>query len=188
METTIVALVAVGLFVVVLLWFTAMYNTLVRKRVDCDNAFSQIDVQLKRRYDLIPNLVDAVKGYMGFEESVLTAVTEARANAVAAGAKGTHEQALAENALTSTLRSLFATVENYPDLKANQNFLQLQTELVNTEDRIQAARRFFNGNVRDYRNKRESFPSSIIASVGGFGPEEFFQVEPSVRDVPNVDL
>jgi LemA protein len=182
-------LLIVGIILVIL--FAAgilIYNGLVQKRLRIDEAFAQIEVQLKRRWDLIPNLVDAVKGYMGFEESVLTAVTEARANAVAAGAKGTHEQAMAENALTSTLRSLFATVENYPELKANQNVLELQEQLTTTENQISFARQHYNATVLDYNTSIKVIPNVLIAGPLGFSEREFFDAEPAAEQVPDVDL
>mgnify|MGYP001828895355 CR=1 FL=1 len=182
-------LLIVGIIVVVL--FAAgilIYNGLVQRRLRIDEAFAQIEVQLKRRWDLIPNLVDAVKGYMGFEESVLTQVTEARANAVAAGAKGTHEQAMAENALTSTLRSLFATVENYPELKANQNVLELQEQLTTTENQISFARQHYNATVLDYNTSIATFPNVLVAGPLGFDKREFFDAEPEAEQVPQVDL
>ena len=182
-------LLIVGIIVVILFGAGILiYNGLVQKRLRIDEAFAQIEVQLKRRWDLIPNLVDAVKGYMGFEESVLTAVTEARANAVAAGAKGTHEQAMAENALTSTLRSLFATVENYPELKANQNVLELQEQLTTTENQISFARQHYNATVLDYNTSIKVFPNVLIAGPLGFSDREFFDAEPEAEQVPEVDL
>ena len=165
-----------------------IYNGLVQRRLRIDEAFAQIEVQLKRRWDLIPNLVDAVKGYMGFEESVLTQVTEARANAVAAGAKGPHEQAAAENMLTGTLRSLFATVENYPELKANQNVLELQEQLTTTENQISFARQHYNATVLDYNTSVATFPNVLIAGPLGFDKREFFDAEPEAEQVPQVDL
>jgi LemA protein len=182
-------LLIVGIIVVVL--FAAgilIYNGLVQRRLRIDEAFAQIEVQLKRRWDLIPNLVDAVKGYMGFEESVLTQVTEARANAVAAGAKGPHEQAAAENMLTGTLRSLFATVENYPELKANTNVLELQEQLTTTENQISFARQHYNATVLDYNTSIATFPNVLIAGPLGFGKREFFDAEPEAEQVPEVDL
>ena len=182
-------LLIVGIVVVIVLAAGVLiYNGLVQRRLRIDEAFSQIEVQLKRRWDLIPNLVDAVKGYMGFEESVLTAVTEARANAVAAGAKGTHEQAMAENALTSTLRSLFATVENYPELKANQNVLELQEQLTTTENQISFARQHYNATVLDYNTSIATVPNVFIAGPLGFTKREFFDAEPEAEQVPEVDL
>src|SRR5678816_4086378 len=135
-----------------------IYNGLVQRRLRIDEAFAQIEVQLKRRWDLIPNLVNAVKGYMGFEQSVLTAVTNARANAVTAGAQGPAAQAQAENALTGTLRSLFAVVENYPQLKANENVLSLQEQLTTTENQISFSRQHYNATVLDYNQAIATFP------------------------------
>jgi len=180
----IVGIIAVILFAAGIL----IYNGLVQRRLRIDEALAQIEVQLKRRWDLIPNLVDAVKGYMGFEESVLTAVTEARANAVAAGAKGTQEQAQAENMLTGTLRSLFAVVENYPELKANQNVLELQEQLTTTENQISFARQHYNATVLDYNTSIATVPNVIIAGPLGFDKREFFDAEPEAEQVPEVDL
>jgi LemA protein len=165
-----------------------IYNGLVQRRLRIDEAFAQIEVQLKRRWDLIPNLVNAVKGYMGFEQQVLTQVTEARANAVAAGAKGPAEQAAAENALTSTLRSLFAVVENYPELKANQNVLELQEQLTTTENQIGFSRQHYNAVVLDYNTAIATIPNVLIAGPLGFRPREFFDAEPEAANVPTVDL
>ncbi len=182
-------LLILGIIVVILFaGGILIYNGLVQRRLRIDEAFAQIEVQLKRRWDLIPNLVDAVKGYMGFEQSVLTAVTEARANAVAAGAQGTHEQAIAENALTSTLRSLFATVENYPELKANRNVLELQEQLTTTENQISFARQHYNASVLDYNTSIATFPNALIAGPLGFSKREFFDAEPEAEQVPRVDL
>src|SRR3989441_9270869 len=149
----IVIVVAVALFVI------GIYNGLVQRRLRIDEAFAQIEVQLKRRHDLIPNLVNAVKGYMGFEQKVLIDVTNARAAAVAAGAQGPAAQAQAENALTSTLRSLFAVVENYPELKANQNVLELQEQLTTTENQIAFSRLHYNATVLEYNNGIQTFPN-----------------------------
>ncbi len=179
----IIVVVAIVLVAVVL-----MYNGLVRQRNVVDQTWAQIDVQLKRRHDLIPNLVNAVKGYMGFEQSVLTKVTEARANAVAAGATGPAEQAAAENALTSTLRSLFAVVENYPDLKANQNVISLQQQLATTENQISGARDGYNAAVRAYNTAIQSFPMVLMAGMMGFMRREFFAAEPEAAETPTVDL
>ncbi len=180
----IVGIIAVVLFAVGIL----IYNGLVQRRLRIDEAFAQIEVQLKRRWDLIPNLIDAVKGYMGFEQSVLTAVTEARANAVAAGATDPHQQAVAENALTGTLRSLFATVENYPELKANRNVLELQEQLTTTENQISFARQHYNASVLDYNTSIATFPNVLIAGPLGFTGREFFDAEPEATQVPKVDL
>lgn len=183
-----ILLIVIVVLVVIVVFVVGVYNGLVTRRNRIDEAFAQIDVQLKRRHDLIPNLINAVKGYMGFEQSVLTKVTEARANAVAAGAKGPAEQAAAENALTGTLRSLFAVVENYPDLKANQNVMQLQEELTTTENQISFARQHYNATVLDYNNTIQTIPSVLIAGPFGFTKREFFEAEPEAQQVPNVDL
>jgi LemA protein len=167
-------LIAVIVIIVVLvLLFALMYNGLVRSRVRVDEAWSDINVQLKRRYDLIPNLVNTVQGYASHEKTVFEDVTAARTAAM--GATGIADKAKAENQLAGALKSLFAVSENYPDLKANQGFQQLQTELVDTEDKIQAARRFYNGNVRDYNTKLQVFPTSLFASMFGFSARDFFQ-------------
>jgi LemA protein len=180
----ILGIVAVIIFAAGIL----IYNGLVQRRLRIDEAFAQIEVQLKRRWDLIPNLIEAVKGYMGFEQKVLTDVTEARANAVAAGAQGPQAQAMAENALSSTLRSLFAVVENYPDLKANQNVLELQEQLITTENQISFARQHYNASVLDYNTGIQTFPAVLIAGIFGFIKREFFDAEPAAEAVPNVDL
>jgi LemA protein len=181
----IILLVVVG---VILLFVIGIYNGLVGRRNRIDEALAQIQVQLKRRHDLIPNLVNAVKGYMGFEQKVLTDVTNARASAVAAGAQGVAQQAQAENALTSTLRSLFAVVENYPDLKANQNVLSLQEELTTTENQISFSRQHYNASVLEYNNAIQVFPAVLIAGLFGFTKRDFFEAEPEAANVPNVDL
>ncbi|HET7727748.1 MAG TPA: LemA family protein [Candidatus Limnocylindrales bacterium] len=165
-----------------------LYNGLVTKRNRVDEAWAQIEVQLKRRHDLIPNLVQAVKGYMGFEQDVLTRVTEARANAVSAGAQGPQQQAQAENMLTGALRSLFAVVENYPELKANQNVLQLQEELTTTENQISFSRQHYNATVNDYNTSIQTVPSVFIAGPFGFTRREFFDAPPEAEAVPSVDL
>jgi LemA protein len=153
-----------------------------------DEAFAQIEVQLKRRWDLIPNLVNAVKGYMGFEQSVLQGVTEARANAIAAGARGPQEQAAAEGMLTGALRSLFAVVENYPELKANQNVLELQEQLTTTENQIGFSRQHYNATVLEYNTSIATFPNLLLAGPLGFSRREFFDAEPEAAQVPSVDL
>jgi len=177
----------VVIFLLPVIYVVLTYNTLVALGNHIRDAWSNIDTELKRRYDLIPNLVATVKGYAAHEKEILERVTSLRAQCLASqGAP--HEQAVDENQLVDALRQLLAVVENYPQLKADQHFLKLQQELVNTEDRIQAARRFFNGNVRDYRNKCQIFPSSVIAGIFGFEPQEYFQVHPSVREVPDADF
>jgi len=183
-----VVLIIIAIIVVLVIVLIALYNGLVQKRLRIDEAFAQIEVQLKRRHDLIPNLVNAVKGYMGFEQKVLTDVTNARAAAVAAGGQGPAQQAAAENMLTSTLRSLFAVVENYPDLKANQNVLELQEQLTTTENQIGFARQHYNATVLDYNTGIATFPSVLIAGPFGFRPEQFFDAEPEAQQVPQVNL
>jgi LemA protein len=186
MSPVVLVIILVAIVVVVVL--IALYNGLVRKRLQIDEAFAQIEVQLKRRHDLIPNLVNAVKGYMGFEQKVLTDVTNARAAAVSAGAQGPAQQAAAENALTGTLRSLFAVVENYPELKANQNVLELQEQLTTTENQISFSRQHYNATVLEYNTAIQTFPSVLIAGMLGFTKREFFDAEPEAEAVPNVDL
>ena len=160
---------------VVVLAFIGIYNTLVHSRNRVDEAWSDIEVQLKRRYDLIPNLVNTVKGYAKHEDSVFTKVTDARAAAMSAPNPG--QKLAAENQLSQTIRSLFAVAENYPELKANQNFLSLQSDLTDTEDKIQAARRFYNGMVRDYNTKLQTFPTNLFASMLGFTAKTFFDID-----------
>ncbi|HEY2915634.1 MAG TPA: LemA family protein [Candidatus Limnocylindrales bacterium] len=184
MELWIVLIVIVVLAV----FLIGIYNGLVGRRNRVDEALSQIQVQLKRRHDLIPNLVEAVKGYMQFEQKVLTDVTNARAAAVAAGAQGVPAQAQAENVLTGTLRSLFAVVENYPDLKANQNVLSLQEQLTTTENQISFSRQHYNATVLDYNNGIQTFPNNVFAGMFGFGKRDFFEAEPEAAEVPKVDL
>jgi LemA protein len=181
-------LIFVGIvFLLPVIYVVLTYNTLVALRNHIRDAWSNIDTELKRRYDLIPNLVATVKGYAAHEKEVFERITELRAQCM--GNQGAvNEQAANENQLVDALKQLLLVVENYPQLKADQHFLKLQQELVNTEDRIQAARRFFNGNVRDYRNKCESFPSSIIAGIFGFESQDYFNVHPSVREVPDMDF
>jgi LemA protein len=181
----IIVLVVVG---VIALFVIGIYNGLIGRRNRIDEALAQIQVQLKRRHDLIPNLVNAVKGYMNFEQKVLTDVTQARANAVAAGAQGVASQAQAENALTASLRSLFAVVENYPDLKSNQNVLSLQEELTTTENQISFSRQHYNASVLEYNNAIQVFPNVLLAGLFGFTKREFFEAEPEAANVPNVDL
>lgn len=181
-------LIPIAIIVVIALFVIGIYNGLIARRNRVDEALAQIEVQLKRRHDLIPNLVNAVKGYMGFEQKVLTDVTEARAAAVSAGAKGVAEQAQAENVLTSTLRSLFAVVENYPDLKANQNVLDLQEQLTTTENQISFSRQHYNATVLDYNNSIQTFPNVLLAGMFGFTKRDFFDAEPEAANVPKVDL
>jgi LemA protein len=181
-------IVIIAIVVVIAVIVVGIYNGLVTRRNRIDEALGQIEVQLKRRHDLIPNLVEAVKGYMGFEQDVLVRVTEARANAVAAGAQGPAQQAQAENMLTGALRSLFAVVENYPDLKANQNVMQLQEELTTTENQISFSRQHYNATVLDYNNAIQTIPAVLFAGILGFTKREFFDAEPEAAEVPKVDL
>jgi len=171
MNTTVIILIVLGLFAAV---FVVIYNGLVQLRNRASEAWSDIDVQLKRRYDLIPNLVNTVKGYAAHESGVFQKVTEARTQAMQAGSAA--DKAQAENMLSQTLKSLFAVAEAYPDLKANTNFLELQRELSDTENKIQAARRFYNGNVLELNNKIDMFPSNIIAGMFSFSKRDFFEV------------
>jgi LemA protein len=173
-------------FVLLLLIVMGMYNTLVRRRIDSDNAWSQIDVQLKRRYDLIPNLVETVKGYATHERETLEAVTRARNMAVSA--EGPAQTAQAENMLTGALKSLFAVSEAYPDLKANENFLNLQEELSGTEGKIAYARQFYNDTVLRYNTKIQSFPSSVLAGMFNFSEREYFEADDESRGPVSVQF
>jgi LemA protein len=172
MGVGLIALIVAGVLVIAIV---ALYNGLVRAKIRVDEAWSDITVQLKRRLDLIPNLVESVKGYAGHEKEVFERVTEARANTL--NAKGVQETAKAENQFEQALKSLFAVSEAYPQLRATENFQQLQAELVDTEDKIQAARRFYNGSARDLNIKIKSFPNIIFAGILGFKEREFFEVE-----------
>lgn len=167
--------ILVGIAVAVILYFVFSYNRFVTFINRAKEAWADIDVQLKRRYDLIPNLIETVKGYAVHEQGTFDKITKARSEAM--GAVGTAEKGKAENMLSDTLKSLFAVSEAYPDLKANQNFLELQRELSDTENKIQAARRFYNGNVRDLNTAIEVFPGNIIAGIFSFGKMEFFALE-----------
>ncbi len=172
----------IGVAVVFVLWAVYMYNRFVTLVNRAKEAWADIDVQLKRRYDLIPNLINTVKGYAEHEKSTFAQVTEMRTKAMQAG--GIEEKGQAENMLTGALKSLFAVSENYPDLKANQNFLDLQNELSDTENKIQAARRFYNTNVRDLNIGLESFPQNIIGNLFKFTKREFFELEEEVAKEP----
>ena len=179
---SIILWIILATVVVVILWIIMAFNGLVVLKNRAKEALSDIDVQTKRRYDLIPNLVETVKGYAAHERDLFEKVTQART--VAMSATGLAGKAEAENALSGTLKSLFAVAENYPDLKASTNFLQLQNELTDTEDKIQAARRFYNTNVRDLNIKIESFPANIIASSFGFKEMELFQTANEAEKQP----
>lgn len=182
---TPLAIVLIILFILGL-WLILSYNGLVALRNHVDEAWSDISVQMKRRYDLIPNLINTVKGYASHESSVFENVTRARAAAM--DASTLKEHAAAENALTQTLKSLFAVSENYPTLQASQSFIELQRELTDAEDKIQAARRFYNGNVRTYNTRVQSFPTNLIAGLFAFVQKEFFQMEESEKAVPHVQF
>jgi LemA protein len=182
-------IILIVLVVLVVGWLVFTYNSLIAARNRTQEAWSEIDVELKRRHDLIPNLVNTVQGYMGHERGTLEAVTNARANAVAAGATGDPQKiGQAENMLTQSLRSLFAVSENYPDLKAISAFTNLQETLTATEDKLEFSRRFYNGNVRDYNIKLQTLPTSLIAGALGFKAFGFFQADEGDREVPQVSF
>ena len=191
MSGLVIVLIILGLVLVLGLAVVVSYNRFVTQRNLIRDAFANIDTELRRRYDLIPNLVETVRGYASHERETFENVTRARAAAQAATGSPA-EQAAAEGPLVAALRQLFAVAENYPQLRANENFLALQQELGNTEDRIQASRRFYNANVRDYNRRVQSVPSNIIASMFNFKEEEFFEVEPAMRErveeAPRVDF
>lgn len=178
--------IILGVVAAFLLWIVLVYNRLVTLRNRVRNGWQQIDVQLKRRHDLIPNLVETVKGYMQFERDTLERVMEARAKAVASTA--VRESAQAENALTQSLGRLFALMENYPELKANENALRLQEELTTTENQITFARQFYNDTVMQYNTQQEVFPSNFIAGFFRFSPADYFTAPAADREVPRVDL
>lgn len=171
--------ILLAVVVVIAFWLVGIYNGLISLKIKTDEALSDIDVQTKRRYDLIPNLVETVKGYASHESGVFEKVTNARAAAM--GAKTLHEKAAAENMLSDTLKSLFAVSEAYPDLKANTNFLDLQQTLTDIEDKIQASRRFYNGMVRDLNTKIQVFPTNLVAGMLGFTTREFFEAEEAAK-------
>ena len=179
MSILIIVAIVLG---IILLWVVGIYNGLIKLRNRTKEAWSDIDVQLKRRYDLIPNLVETVKGYAAHEREVFERVTEARTRAM--GAQTLKEKNEAENVLSGTLKTLFAVAENYPQLRAAENFLELQRELTDTENKIQAARRFYNTNVRDLNIKIESFPANTVASVFRFKQMEFFGIEEAAEKEP----
>jgi LemA protein len=182
---TILGWIVLAIVAILVIWMIAAYNGLISLKNRTQEAWSDIDVQLKRRYDLIPNLMETVKGYAAHEKTVFQNVTEARTQAMTA--QGPAQKAQAENALAGTLKTLFAVAENYPDLKANENFLSLQRDLTDTEDKIQAARRFYNGNARDFNIKQEVFPTNLIAKTFGFKKAEFFEVgTPEEREAVKV--
>jgi LemA protein len=184
----IAVIVLIVIVVVIVAVLAGMYNSLVKRRNQVDNSWSQIDVQLKRRHDLIPNLVEAVKDYMSYEQETLTNVTQARTAAIDAGKQGPQAVAEAENVLTGALKTLFAVAESYPDLKANQNVMQLQEELTTTENKIAFARQFYNDSVLTFNNKVQTFPSNLIAGMFNFTTRQFFEVPEAEKAVPTVDL
>lgn len=183
-----ISIVLIVIVVILVLFLVTTYNRLVTLRQRVKEAWSDIDIQLKRRHDLIPNLIETVKGYAAHERGTFEAVTNARAQAVAAGASGSPQQmAQAENVLTGALRSLFAVAENYPQLQAVQEFKDLSENLTATEDKIAFARRFYNGNVRDYNTALQTFPTNILAGTFGFKPEQYFELaDQTDREVPQV--
>lgn len=183
---SIVLLIVLAVVVLVILYVVGVYNGLITLRTRVEEAWSDIDIQLKRRYDLIPNLINTVKGYATHEKGVFEKVTEARSASMRAGSVA--EKAQAENMLSSTLKSLFAVAEAYPDLKANQNFLELQRELSDTENKISYSRRFYNGNVRDFNIKIQVFPSNIIAGMFKFNAKEMFEAQEADKEVPKVQF
>jgi len=179
--------IIIAVVVIAIIWVIKMYNGLIRLKNQTQEAWSDIDVQLKRRYDLIPTLVNTVKGYATHERELFEKVTEARSQAMQA--QGPAEKGKAENMLAGTLKSLFAVAENYPNLKANENFAKLQDELTDTENKIQAARRFYNGNVRDFNTKIQSFPTNTIAGMFNFKQFEFFELEqPEAKEPVKVEF
>ena len=182
----IVWLIIIAVVVVLIIALVAVYNGLVRSRNKVDNSWKQIDVQLKRRHDLIPNLVEMVKDYMSYEQEVLQNVTKARSEAMQA--QGPADSAKAENVLSGALKSLFAVAENYPDLKANQNVSQLQEELTSTENKIAFARQLYNDVVMDFNNKVQTFPSNVVAGAFGFKGREYFEVPEEEKEPVKVDL
>jgi LemA protein len=182
-------LIVLAIIVILVVFVALTYNRLVMLRQRVKEAFSDIDVQLKRRHDLIPNLVETVKGYAAHERGVFDEVTQARAGAIAAGAQGPQQRAAAEDMLTGALRSLFAVAEAYPQLQAVQEFKDLSENLRDTEDKIQFSRRFYNAQVRDYNTALQTFPTVLLASTFGFTPSQYFEVEaPSDREVPKVSF
>jgi LemA protein len=182
----IIGLIFLAIIVGAIFWLIGVYNGLIKMKNRVDEAWSDIEVQLKRRYDLIPNLVNTVKGYAAHEKEVFEKVTEARSAAMGAGTA--QQKAQAENMLTGALKSLFAVAEAYPDLKANQNFLELQREITDTEDKIQASRRFYNGNVRDFNTKIEIFPNNLVAGILHFSKREFFDIDEKEAEPVKVEF
>lgn len=179
-------MIAVYIILAILIIAAFIYNTLIKSRNRVDEAWSDIEVQLKRRYDLIPNLIETVKGYTRQESSVLENVTQARAAAM--GATKLEDKIQDENILTGALGKLFAVAESYPDLKSNQNFMQMQSDLTDTEDKIQASRRFYNGSVRDFNTKIQVFPTNLFAGILGFSARQFFDIDDNGPEAQNVSV
>jgi LemA protein len=191
MSSTAVTWIVIGVIVVLALWIITIYNGLVAKRQRVNQAFSDIDVQTKQRHDLVPNLVETVKGYAGHERGTLEAVVQARNAAVAAQSGGVAAQAAAENALSGALRQLFALSEAYPDLKASQNMMQLSEELTSTENKVSFSRQAYNDSVMTYNNRRQAFPTSVLAGMFHFAPAALWEIapdHPETRDAPKVQF
>jgi LemA protein len=182
----IIVWILLGIIVVAVVWFISVYNGIITLRNRTQEAWSDIDVQLKRRHDLIPNLVETVKGYATHEKELFEKVTQARADAINAQSKGAKEAAEAENVLSGALKSVFAVAENYPALRATENFQKLQDELTDTENKIEASRRFYNGNVRDFNIQIQTFPNNIAAGMLNAKPFELFQIAESEKETPQV--
>ena len=181
--------ILLAIAVIIVLWVMFAYNAFIRVKNQVENAWSQIDVQLKRRTDLIPNLISTVKGYAKHERETLDSVTQARTSLMQASSSGDPKQAAqADNMLSGALKSLFAVSENYPDLKANQNFMQLQEELTATENKVAASRQYYNDMVQEYEVKRESFPTNILANMFGFKEKDFFDIPEQEKEVPKVEF
>ncbi|MCR5260706.1 MAG: LemA family protein [Candidatus Gastranaerophilales bacterium] len=183
-QSQLMTFLPIIILAVIFIWVVMVYNGLVVLKNQVKNAWSQIDVQLKRRYDLIPNLVETVKGYAAHEKSALEAVIKARQTAI--NIDNVKDKAVAENALSGALKSLFAVAENYPDLKANENFLQLQEEITSTENKISYARQFYNDSVLEYNNKKEMFPTNMIATIFNFEHRDFFEASVTEKEAPQV--
>ncbi len=182
MPTNIILWIVLAAAAIIVIWLVIIFNSLIKLKNQTEEAISDIDVQLKRRYDLIPNLINTVKGYAKHEQETLEKVVKARNKAMEQNPENVKEKAQAENALSGTLKSLFALAENYPDLKANQNFLKLQDELTDTENKIQAARRFYNNNVRDFNIKTQTIPNNLVAGILGFNQFDYFEADEGERE------
>jgi len=183
------ALIPLAILAILVIWVVSVYNKLITLRTRVDEAYADIDVQLRRRYDLIPNLLETVKGYAKQEKDVLEGVTQARAAAISAGSQAPHERQQAENQFSNAIRSLFAVAEAYPDLKSSANFMQLSDELADTENKLEAARRFYNANVRDFNTIGQVFPGVLVAKWFNFAPRDFFELtNPVEKEAPKVSF